>query len=65
MDEREPYKGRTDWGFTAPCAKHYPMDVDNPCLNMTETEFLAYIRMRRREFEIRHKLPLSDPEPKP
>ena len=31
--------------------QNYPMTRDNPCLNMSDQEFLDYIRMRREAFD--------------
>jgi hypothetical protein len=56
MTDAPKWEGRTNVGFSAPEAKHYPMLPDNPCLNMTDDELKAYIRMRYKEFEERHKL---------
>lgn len=32
----------------------YPMRADNPCREMTDAQFLAYLRKCRKEFEERH-----------
>lgn len=31
--------------------RNYPMTPDNPCLNMTDEQFLAYIREKREAFD--------------
>jgi len=30
---------------------YYPQEPDSPCINMTDEEFGAYIRQKRKEFE--------------
>jgi len=63
LSELEKQRERNAVEMDARCARtreylasgKYPMKPDNPCLHMTDEEFKAYIRMRRVEFEERHK----------
>lgn len=45
----DEYKPRTEAVPEIPW--YYPQDPNSPCINMTDAEFSAYIKMRRKEFE--------------